>query len=278
MSNPRFSVSLTFDFDAMSVWIGSAKSNNPSMISRGEFCAYAIPRILALLKRYDIIGSFCIPGHTAYAFPDHIKTIRDAGHEIVHHGWVHENPADFDAAGERAIIEKGLEALHKTAGIRPLGYRSPAWDYSPNTVEILREYGFLYDSSCMAQDYLPYYLRVGDKWSLDEPYVFGTETDLVELPVWWGLDDFPPFEFVAGYMTAMNPPSAVEESWRGEFDWGYQNVDGGLLTITMHPQVIGRGSRMLMLERLINHMRNHDGVVFESMLSYATRWKAANPK
>ncbi|RIK92541.1 MAG: polysaccharide deacetylase [Proteobacteria bacterium] len=277
MTGTRFTVCWSFDFDAMSVWIGSAKSNNPSMISRGEFGAVAVPRILALLKKYNVQSTFFIPGHTALAFPDLVKHILDHGHEVGHHGWIHENPADFDLAGERAIIERGLDALEKTGGPRPIGYRSPAWDLSPHTLDLLKEYGFLYDSSCMANDYSPYYLRSGDKWSVDKPYEFGKPTDMVELPVSWSLDDFPTFEFVMGVMGALNSPCIVEDSWRGDFEWGYENVPGGVMTITLHPQVIGRGARMLMLERLIQTMQEREGVTFSSMANVAQKWKAANP-
>ncbi len=90
---------LTFDFDATSVWLGSYKSLNPSMVSRGEFCAVAVPRILDLLKKNDLPATFCVPGHTALAYPDIVRRIHDEGHEIAHHGWVHENPAEFDEAG-----------------------------------------------------------------------------------------------------------------------------------------------------------------------------------
>ncbi len=273
----KFSVCLTFDFDAMSAWVGTVKTRNPSMVSRGEFGAVAVPRILALLAKYDIEASFAIPGHTALAFPDLVREIRDGGHEIVHHGWVHENPADFDEAGERNILDQGLAALHKTAGVTPRGYRSPAWDVSTRTISLLREYGFLYDSSFMGNDYSPYYLRDGDSWSLDGPYVFGKPTDLVEIPVAWHLDDFPQMEFVPGFGTTLNPPSIVEEVWRGDFDWGYANIPGGLLDITMHPQVIGRGHRLLMLERLIVYYRSHVGVAFESLGKVAARWKVENP-
>ncbi len=117
---------LTFDFDAMSLWIGSYQSRNPSMISRGEFGAVAVPRILDLLKKHGLAASFFIPGHTALAYPDLVRRIHGEGHEIGHHGWVHENPVDFDEAGERANIDRGLEALAKAANVTPKGYRSPA--------------------------------------------------------------------------------------------------------------------------------------------------------
>lgn len=276
-SEPRLSCALTFDFDAMSLWIGSMRSNNPSMISRGEFGAVATPRILDLLRRRGIRASWCVPGHTALAYPDLIRRIRDEGHELVHHGWVHENPASFDEAGERRVLERGLEALERVAGVRPRGYRSPAWDLSPRSVDLLLEYGFDYDSSCMGSDFFPYYLRSGDRWSLDEPYVFGETRPLVEIPVTWGLDDFPPFEFILGSNTGLSAPSAVEEIWKGDFDYAYANCAGGLYTLTLHPQVIGRGHRMLLLERLIDHFKRQDGVTFESLGEYARRWREQNP-
>lgn len=273
----RLSCCLTFDFDGMSLWLGSFKSNNPSMISRGEFGAIAIPRILALLKQHNIRATFCVPGHTIYAYPDLLRMIHDEGHELAHHGWVHENPATFDLAGERQNLERGLEALQQIVDVQPKGYRSPAWDFSPNTIELLLEYGFVYDSSCMGNDFYPYYLRRGDQWSTTEPYIYGEVTNLVEIPVTWGLDDFPPFEYVWGQNTGLSAPSAVEEMWRGDFDYAYAHCEGGIYNLTMHPQVIGRGHRMLMLERLINHFKSHDGIVFESLGDYVERWRADNP-
>ncbi len=276
MSEDRqLSCCITFDFDAMSSWIGSAKSNNPSMISRGQFGAVAIPRILALLDRYDIKTSFCIPGHTAYAYPRLIKEIRDRGHELVHHGWVHENPAEFDEAGERRIIEQGLEALDRVAGVKPSGYRSPAWDLSEHTVNLLIEYGFDYDSSCMGHDFYPYYLRTNDKWSTDSAYEFGETTKLVTVPITWGLDDFPVSDFVLGLNEGLHAPSAVEEIWRGDFDYAHANCPGGIFTLTLHPQTIGRGNRMLLLERLLEHFSSK-GVLFEPIGDYVVRWKQNN--
>jgi peptidoglycan/xylan/chitin deacetylase (PgdA/CDA1 family) len=277
VSDPRLSCAITFDFDAMSVWIGSMRSQNPSMISRGEFGAVATPRILDLLRRRRMRATWCVPGHTALAYPDLVRRIRDEGHELVHHGWVHENPASFDEAGERRVLERGLDALEEVAGVRPRGYRSPAWDLSPRSVDLLLEYGFEYDSSCMGSDFFPYYLRTGDRWSLDEPYVFGETTRLVELPVTWGLDDFPPFEFILGSNAGLSAPSAMEEIWRGDFDYAYANCAGGLYSLTLHPQVIGRGHRMLLLERLIDHFEHHDGVVFETLGDNARRWRERNP-
>jgi peptidoglycan-N-acetylglucosamine deacetylase len=274
----RLSCCLTFDFDAMSAWIGSFKSDNLSMISRGEFGAVVgLPRILDLLRKRGIRATFCVPGHTAYAYPTLVKRIHEQGHELVHHGWVHENPADFDREGERSNLERGLEALDKAAGVRPKGYRSPAWDFSKNTIDLLLEYGFVYDSSCMGNDFYPYYLRNDDEWSTTEPYVFGKSCELVEIPVTWGLDDFPAFEYVPGWNTGLAPPSAVEEIWKRDFDYALINCQGGIYNLTMHPQVIGRGHRMLMLERLIDYFKGREGAVFETLGEYVERWKADNP-
>ena len=214
MSERRLSVCLSFDFDAMSVWIGSMQSNNPAQISRGEFGAFAIPRILDVLDRQGVRATFFVPGHTALAYPEVVKRIADAGHEIGHHGWVHENPADFDPDGERQIMERGFEALDRAAGVRPIGYRSPGAAFSPSTIEILLEYGIRYDTSCAGTDFAAYYLRKGDCWSTTEPYVFGETTELVEIPFSWRLDDFPHFEFSPGWSSDRAPPRQCARSGR----------------------------------------------------------------
>lgn len=153
----------------MSSWIGTARSNNPSAISRGEFTVVGTPRVLEFLKRKNILATFFIPGHTAHAFPDLVRRIWDEGHEIGHHGWIHENPADYDLADETEVLEKGPEALHRTGGVRPIGYRSPAWDLSKYTLHLLKKNGFVYDSSCMASDFIAYYPRASDSWGTNEP-------------------------------------------------------------------------------------------------------------
>jgi peptidoglycan/xylan/chitin deacetylase (PgdA/CDA1 family) len=277
MTERKLSACITFDFDGYSSWIGTMKSRNPSMVSRGQFGAIAIPRILDLLDAHGVRSTFAVPGHTAYAFPRLVALIRDRGHELAHHGWVHENPASFDEAGERNLLERGLEALQRVAGVRPTGYRSPAWDLSERSVDLLLEYGFTYDSSCMGDDTNAYYLRSGDAWTVDTPFHFGKTTELVELPVTWSLDDFPPFEFVLGVNEGLKAASAVEENWRGDFDWAYAHSPGGIFNLTLHPQTIGRGHRMAMLDRLLGHMRERDGVVFETLGAYAERWRKENP-
>jgi peptidoglycan/xylan/chitin deacetylase (PgdA/CDA1 family) len=273
----QHSVCLTFDFDGMSIWIGSFKSNNPSMISRGEFGgAVGLDRVLNLLTKHDAPGTFFIPGHTAWAWPDLVKKINDAGHEIGHHGWVHENPALLELDAEREVMERGFEALDHAVGVRPQGYRSAAWDFSPNTIDLLLEYNLLYSSSCMASDFTPYYLRKGDRWSTTEPYEFGELVPLVEVPPSWGLDDFPPLEHVWGFNSGLMTPRHVEELWREEFDYMIENVPGGVYNLTCHPQFIGRGSRISMLDRLVGHFKQA-GVRFERLQEVAARFKDENP-
>ena len=273
---PPVQVALTFDFDAYSTWIGSHNATSPSMLSRGEFGPVGVRRILPLLERFGIKATFFVPGHTALAFPSAVCAIRDGGHEIGHHGWVHENPVLLSSEEERHVLLRGLEALEQVAGVRPTGYRSPAWDNSPATVPLLLEHGFAYESSMMGHDYEPYWCRVGDAWSKTEAFEFGTPVDLVELPVSWHLDDFPHFEFMAGasgYLPGGRAPSSVLETWMAEFDYLYDRVGTGVLVVTMHPQIIGRGSRMLMLEQFIAHVASRPNAGFTTCIDYVSDWR-----
>lgn len=209
------SVCLTFDFDGISLWIGTFASANISVLSRGEFGPVGVERLLALAKKYELPLTFCVPGHTAYCYPDLIRRIHAEGHEIVHHGWVHENPVNFSRDDERSNLERGFEAIEYAIGERPTGYRSPAWDLSQNSIELLLEAGFVYDSSCMGNDLYPYYLRKGDKASTTEPYIFGEVSELIEIPVTWGLDDWPAFDYFYGGNDGLRAPSAVRRDLAG---------------------------------------------------------------
>jgi peptidoglycan/xylan/chitin deacetylase (PgdA/CDA1 family) len=273
VSEPRATVCLTFDFDAISVWIGPMAAKSPSMISRGEFGVLGVERILRLLDKKGIKASFFIPGHTADTYPESVRAIVAADHEVGHHGYLHENPVALPSKdAERAVMERGLEALDKVARIRPTGYRSPAWDNSPHTIDLLLEHGFRYESSLMAADYNPHWCRTGDVIHEDGRYEFGPLVDLVEMPVSWNLDDFPHFEYIRlenRISPGLSAASKVEEIWRDEFTYMYAEAPGGVLTITMHPQVIGRGHRMLMLERVIDFYASHDDVAFTKLADAA---------
>ncbi|MDP9472896.1 MAG: polysaccharide deacetylase [Chloroflexota bacterium] len=281
MSSNQPTVCLTFDFDAISLWIGPYGATSPSMISRGEFGVVGIERILRLLEREKIPATFFVPGHTAETYPDTVRAIADAGHEVGHHGYLHENPVTLSPEEERRVLERGMDALDRTLGRRPIGYRSPAWDNSPHTIELLLEYGFRYESSLMGHDFVPYWCRVGDVIQADGPYLFGPEVDLVEMPVSWVLDDFPHFEYVRlgnRLSPGLSAASKVEEIWRSEFDFMCRDVPDGVFTLTMHPQVIGRGHRMLMLERLIDHMKEGAGIQFSTLAQAAETFRAASDR
>lgn len=261
-------------------------ATSPSMISRGEFGVVGVERILRLLEQQGIPATFFIPGHTADTYPDAVRAIAGCpvgaiGHEIGHHGYLHENPTTFTRDEERAVLERGLEALDQAVGARPLGYRSPAWDNSPHTVELLLEAGFQYESSLMGQDFRPSWCRSGDVIQADGPYRFGPEVDLVELPVSWILDDFPHCQYVAlkhRLSPGLSSASKVEEIWRDEFSFMYRDVGDGVYTLTMHPQVIGRGHRRLMLERLIRFSQERAGVRFATLGQVAAEWRAGHPR
>lgn len=252
----KIAVNLGFDFDSSSVWMESFDKSSQVYTSRGEYGAeVGVPRILNLLDKYHLRATFFVPGHTADTYPEVCKEIVARGHEIGHHGYMHEDPTFLSLKEEEAIMIKGLETLEKI-GVKPVGYRSPGFDFSPNTLALLDKYGFKYDSSLMGNDYYPYCPRYctvhfdrGNEFS--EPY------HVVEMPASWYLDDFPHFEFVMT-RSGMKAPSQVFEIWKSHFDYGIENIENGLVTFCMHPQVIGRPHNIVMLEELIRHMLEND--------------------
>ena len=162
---------------------------------------------------------------------------------------------------------KTLEHL----GVEPAGYRSPSADLSPATIPLVEELGFLYDSSLMTDDFRPFHPRIGDRVSRTEPLQRGRESRLWELPMCFELDDWVHFQFnFDPYRKGGAPPSHVLEIWRSEFDWMHEHVDGGVLTVCMHPQVIGRGHRIAMLETFIRHCLDA-GARLERMVDVARR-------
>lgn len=270
------SVALTFDFDAISTWIGTFQATSPSMLSRGEFGPIGAERLLELLGDFDIHATFFTPGHTAAAYPSMVERLHNAGHEIAHHGWVHENPTRLSMEEELAVLQRGSLELHRLTGEMPRGYRSPAWDNSPHTVSMLYQEGFEYESSLMGNDLEPYWCRIGDVPSATEAFRFGTPIPLVEIPVSWYMDDWVHFEYVGsahGLLQGQKPPSAVLEIWQAELDYLCTRAEGGLLTITMHPQVIGRGHRLLMLRNFIRYALDRPGLRFVRCLDYVREWR-----
>lgn len=264
------------DVDAVAGWLGSyGGEDSPDDISRGMFAGeVGSPRLLKLFEQHHVQTTWFIPGHSAETFPDQMKAVVDAGHEIGVHGYSHENPIAMTREQEEAILDKCLEVLTKLSGKRPTGYVAPWWEFSPVTNELLLSRGIKYDHSLMHKDFQPYYVRVGDKWTkIDyskhpdtwmKPLVRGEETDLIEIPASWYLDDLPPMMFIkkAPNSHGFVNPRHLEESWRDQFDWVYRENDYAVFCMTIHPDVSGRPQVLLMHERLITHIQSHAGTKF----------------
>lgn len=266
-------VALSFDFDAFSSWIGTYKATNASMISRGEFGVEGMRRVLRMLEKHAIPATFFVPGHTALAFPEPVNAAISAGHEIAHHGYVHERVTELSPDRELEVLRIGIDILSDRTGKRPVGYRSPSWEFTAHTIDYLIAEGFRYDSSLMASDYVPYWPRRGDRFTSDGPYIFGSPSPIVELPVSWELDDMPHFSFVRGVNAGLKTPTQVREIWRDEFMYFRTEIPGGCWTLTMHPQIIGRGHRIRMLNELVAEMKQND-VIFATLADVAGAWRA----
>jgi peptidoglycan-N-acetylglucosamine deacetylase len=275
---PRHIVCLTFDFDALSIWI-SRGMTTPLPISRGEFGVVGAARVLGLLRKYGIASTWFIPGHTAETYPDACKAVHDSGHEIGNHGWTHTSPLQMTLEQEEAGLLRANESLRRLTGSYPAGFRSPVWDMSPHTVSLLLKHGFLYGSNGMANDYTPYRARTGDVIELEQPAAFGPQTRLIDIPVSWSLDDAPHFEVVRtpnwiqpGLMNA----DAVLGNWINDFTYMTQIQDWGVLTYTCHPYCIGRGHRIMMLEKLIQNLIER-GAVFMTLRAVAEEFDRRSP-
>ncbi|HZZ50402.1 MAG TPA: polysaccharide deacetylase [Pseudonocardia sp.] len=285
-------VAFGVDVDAVAGWLGSyGGEDSPCDISRGMFAGeVGVPRLLTLFERANLRTTWFIPGHSVETFPDQTRMVVDAGHEVGVHGYSHENPIAMTRAQESAVLDRGIELIEKVSGRRPTGYVAPWWEFSPVTNELLLERGIKYDHSLMHNDFSPYYVRVGDSWTKIDyakpaeewmrPLVRGQETDLVEIPANWYLDDLPPMMFIKASANSHGfvSPRALEESWRDQFDWVYRELDHAAFTFTIHPDVSGRPQNLLMLERLIEHINTHDGVRWSTFDEIADDFVARNPR
>jgi peptidoglycan/xylan/chitin deacetylase (PgdA/CDA1 family) len=264
-------VCLTFDFDAVSPWIHAFEEPTPTNLSRGTFGAHVgVPRILDVLDRAGVPGTFFVTGHTVESFPAACEAIDAAGHPVEHHGWSHTRPSEYDdAPSERADVERGLEALEALTGERPRGYRSPSWDFSPHTLSILRDLGFEYDSSAMGHDALPYYLRDDRDAPPNAPYEPGERTDVLEFPVSWKFDDFPAFAFLSGRGGGQAAEATVFGRWLDAVDWLARRVEDAVFTLTMHPQVTGRVPVVGHLESFVDELVRRPDVDVRTLRSVA---------
>lgn len=271
-------VALTFDFDGPSLWL-MRKMASPGPVSRGEFGAVAVPRILALLARRSIPATFFVPGHTLETYPDVCRSIADSGAEIALHGYVHEANFKLGYDEELAITERCIEIIDRLTGHPPVGYRAPAGDMTSQTIDILTQFGLRYDSSLMGHDYSPYWLRRNDQYHTDQAIEWGEATSLVELPWSWTLDDYPYLEFVAFrqmMMPGLARPDDMFHNFAGDVEWMAANVDNGLTNVVFHPQVIGRGHRLLAFERWLDQISEF-GVQFCRLDQAAAAFAAGVP-
>src|SRR5687767_3184859 len=279
MAEKRYLVCITFDFDAMSGFIARGLTS-PTPISRGEFGVVAVPRILKLLDEYRVPSSFFIPGHTLETYPRESRMVADAGCEIGHHGWTHRPPATLTREQEEEELTRANEQIRSLTGSYARGYRSPSWDLSASSVELLLKHGFMYDSSMMGHDYLPYRVRRSDVIELEKPAAFGQPTKLIEMPISWSLDDYPHFEYVRtreSLQPGLQNANLVLDNWVNEFEYMKKSVDWGVLTYTFHPFVIGRGYRMMILEKLLKHLGD-GGATFTTMESACREYEARHPQ
>ncbi len=286
-------VSIGIDVDAVGGWLGSyGGEDSPGDISRGMFAGeVGVPRLLQLAQRRGIPVTWFWPGHSVETFPEQFDQVVAAGHEIGTHGYSHENPIAMTREQETEVLDYCTELITRRSGVKPVGYVAPWWEFSPVTNEILVERGYLYDHSLMHHDHLPYYVRVGDSWTTIDyeadsatewmkPLVRGTETDLVEIPASWYLDDLPPMMYIKSSPNSHGfvMPRDLEVLWRDQFDWVYREMDYAVFPITIHPDVSGRPQNLLMLERLIDHMAAHPGVEFAYMKDVALDFRQRFPR
>jgi len=280
------------DVDAVAGWLGSyGGEDSPDDISRGLFAGeVGSMRLLKLFERFGIKTTWFIPGHSIETFPEQMKAVVDAGHEVGIHGYSHENPIEMTPEQEEAVLDKCIDLVTQLSGKRPTGYVAPWWEFSQVSNELLLKKGIKYDHSLMHKDFEPYYVRVGDSWTKInyaaqphewmKPLVRGHETDLIEIPASWHLDDLPPMMFIkkAPNSHGFVNPHDIEQLWRDQFDWVYREMDYAVFPITIHPDISGRPQVLMMLERLYNHIIRHPGVKFVTMNEIADDFAHRQPR
>jgi len=285
--------------DAVAGWLGSYNSwgtdtgseDSRNDISRGVFAGrVGTPRLLKLFERHEIPTTWLIPGHSIETFPREAEMIVAGGHEIGVHGYSHETPADLTAEQEEAVLTKCVDLITKLWGRPPAGFDAPGGEFSAATVQLLLKHGFLYDHTLMENDFHCHYVRDGDSWTrIDfaqhpdawmKPFVFGEETDLIEVPASWYLEDWPPFVFQKGTPNSHGfvNPRQLEQVWIDQFDWVYQEYDYAVFPISIHPDSSGHPQVLMMQERLINHINEHSGVRWMTMEDIAKDFAARQPR
>ncbi len=257
----RCAVALSFDSDHETNELREG-GESIGKLSQGQYGnRQGVPRILDILDRHDVKASFYVPAVTALLYPDEQRRVAGAGHEVALHGWIHERNSVLPEPAERDLMLRAADVLEKTAGQRPVGIRTPSWDFSPATLAIARDMGLLYDSSLMA-DVDCYELLLD-----------GEPTGVVELPVEWIRDDAVYFNMnrFAG-LRPYTPPDDVFDIFRRELDAAH--AEGGIFQLTMHPHISGYRSRIWILDELIKHAKNLGNVWFATHADIVRHAKA----
>ncbi len=254
----RVAVALSFDSDHETNELRDG-GKSIGRLAWGQYGArVGVPRILDLLQKYGVKASFYVPAVTALLHPDEQRRVIAEGHEIGIHGWIHEVNTQVPPEAERELAHRAADALERICGVRPVGMRTPSWDFSWETLAIAQDLGLLYDSSLMSDE---------DCYEL---LLDGAPCGVVELPVEWVRDDavyFTMNRFSA--LRPYTPPADVFDIFRREFDAA--RTEGGLFQLTMHPHVIGYRSRIWILEEIIRHAQAAGGAWFATHAE-VVRW------
>lgn len=264
----KAAAAFTFDVDAESPLLTDDPKSSKLMscMSHQSYGPLVgVPRILNILKETGIKSTFFVPGYTARRYPEQIKMIASDGHEIGHHGYLHEQLAGASPEEELDYLKRGFEALKEVVGVEPKGYRAPLWEMNWHTPEILGNAGFLYDSSLMDAD-VPYELSYNESGQ-----------SLVELPINWILDDWVQYGFIPGFFASsglIDTPQKTIGLFQAEFD--ALREAGGLFVLTCHPFLSGRPGRAAELKKLIQHVQSCDDVWIASMEEIAEYVRSLN--
>lgn len=274
---PKAIVTVQYHFDAVSQWLHNfGLWERPGKHQRGIFGCNKVPLLLDICDELDVPATWFIPGHTIDSFPELCGEVWDRGYTIECHGWTHDPETAFGSReAEKADFERAIDSIYDLTGQKPTGYGSRLWDYSKHTLSIIQELGFDWDSSLMGRDFKPYYVR--DGWSAPEdgPYDPGEETDVLEIPLSWKRDDWPPLQFEWGLDNQwIANEKELFNTWFEQFDYMYDHFDHGVYNITFHPQIIGRAPRPRYHRELMEKMKERPGVEFMSMADAAKEIKA----
>jgi peptidoglycan/xylan/chitin deacetylase (PgdA/CDA1 family) len=238
----RAAAFMSFDIDGE---VGFAASgidhleNRPAVRSLTDYeLAVGVPRILRWLDDLHISTTFFVPGRMAELYPQIVREVLAAGHEIGHHGHLHLKPDRISDEDQLSEIRRPLPILEDLIGGPVEGYRTPGWAPSAKTLGLLREHGFKYDSSLQGHE---------------QPYM--TPEGLLELPGQWVLEDWELWGYLP-YPGAEYPfasPETAVSLWETHFKAIV--AEGGLFTMVLHPWIAGRAGYSQVLSSMVRRFQ-----------------------